>query len=102
MERPKSSYSNEDYEKHAKYLEKHPSSPTWTTMDGHTIPVVMLKDDHLKNVIRHQEERLKSLKSGLYGGVPYENFLRIHNICLKEMKKRLIRKSVAGRLLFGD
>lgn len=98
----KSSYTEKDYEQHAKYLEKHPNSPTWTTIDGHTIPVVMIKDQHLKNVIRHQEERLKRFKSEKLLGIYYEDFLKIHNICLKEMKKRLIKKSVAGRLLFGD
>jgi hypothetical protein len=101
MERPKSSYTEDDYNKHTKHLEKYPNSPTWTTLDGHVIPVVMLKDDHLKNVIRHQEERLKAL-SGRLDSYFYTDFLRIHNICLKEMKKRLIKKSVAGRLLFGD
>ncbi len=97
MERPKSSYTEKDYEQHAKHLEKYPNCATWTTLDGHTIPVIMLKDDHLKNVIRHQEERLKDLAPHFR-----EDFLEIHNICLKEMKKRLIKKSVAGRLLFGD
>jgi hypothetical protein len=97
MEPKKSSYTEKDYEQHSRYLEKHPNSPTWTNQDGHTIPVVMLKDEHLKNVIRHQQERLKNIPNRFA-----EPMLKIHNICLKEMKKRLIKKSIAGRLLFGD
>jgi hypothetical protein len=98
MQKPSNSYTEQDVEKINAYFDKHPNCPTWTTQDGLCIPVVLLKDDHLDNVIRYQEGRLKSLK-GHWG---LDKFLKISNICLKEKKKRLIKKSVAGRLLFGD
>jgi hypothetical protein len=98
MQKKLSSYTDQDIEKINAYLAKHPNCATWTTQEGLCIPVVLLKDDHLDNVIRHQEERLKSLK-GHWG---LDKFLKISNICLKEKKKRLIKKSLAGRILFGQ
>lgn len=84
-----SSYSEKDVQDIEKYLQRHPNATTWTTMEGLTIPIRLIKDDHLKNIRKHMDRHFEH-----YGNRP------IYKTIMKEWKKRFIT-STAGEVLFG-
>jgi hypothetical protein len=63
---------------------------TWTTLDGQRIPIVNLRNNHLKNVIEHVKKRK------LQGILPY-----LEAEVERRKKLKLVKKSKAGKLLYG-
>lgn len=84
-----SSYTKEDIVEIEKYLQRYPNAITWTTMEGLTIPIKLIKDDHLKNIRKHMDSHFSH-----YGN------RKIYKTIMKEWKKRFI-SSPAGEVLYG-
>ena len=94
MEKPKSSYTEEDKEFFREYLEKHPNAKTWKTLEGLVVPCRFLKDDHVENIITHLEGRLEKW--------PGTQSLIDAIAEMKALKtKRLSKKSIAGKILYA-
>jgi len=85
-----SSYTDEDVDNIEKYLQRHPNAITWTTMEGLTIPIKLIKDDHIKNIKKHMDAHFSH-----YGERP------IYKTIMKEWKKRFASTN-AGKVLFGN
>lgn len=95
----KSSYTEEDFEKHEAYLKRYPNAATWTTLEGKTIPVVLIKDDHLKNIITHLNDTMVHFPEN---SIRRKGRLKVLDKMKKELKKRLVRMGDGGKVLFGD
>jgi len=97
-------YSEEERQKHDEYLLKHPNCNVWTTETGHRIPFNLLNDDHLKNVIRHLKNRIKAFKQINPVNANYAIKRTQETINQLELmqKKRLMKKSPAGKILYAD
>ena len=62
----------------------------WGTLDGQQIPIINLRDSHLRNTIEHVKKR------------KVQGILKYLEFELERRKKlKLIRKSRAGKLLYG-
>jgi hypothetical protein len=62
----------------------------WGTLDGQMIPIVNLRDSHLKNTIEHVKKRK------LQGILPY-----LEAEVDRRKKLKLAKKTKAGKLLYG-
>lgn len=83
-----SSYNEEDIKKIIEYREKYPDAWCWTTIEGLSIPLHLIKDDHLKNIKRFINQH------------PNHYNKKVFQIINKEWKKRFA-SSPAGKVLFG-
>ncbi len=95
----KSSYTEEDYKKHEAYLTRYPNAAYWVTLEGRIIPIVLIKEDHLKNIITHINDSMVFFHQN---SKKRQSRLKMLDKMKKELKKRLVKKGAGGKVLFGD
>lgn len=93
-----SSYTKQELESFEQEIEgkNMPKSKYWTTLDGYRIPINKIKDEHLKNILKHLNKRMISAKT--------QSLKEIHTNTYKRFEKELMRrvlKTPAGKILYG-
>ena len=95
-----SSYSKEELEEYKKEYEetneKFRKFRFWITLQGDVIPIVKIKDDHLKNILKHLEERIKRALTPEHKEWQARTYKRFE----KEFLRR-VTKTKAGQILYG-
>jgi hypothetical protein len=97
-----SSYSKEEIEMFEKYLIANPNKECWTTLDGVRIPYKFIKDDHLQNIIKHLKDRVEYAKKDGVEQWRYEKLLDSIEVFENLLRKRLIKSTLAGKVLFAN
>lgn len=92
-----SSYSKEELQYFEILIEKDPLLKVWTTKDGQRIPVCMMKDSHLDNVIKHLKARMELCQKQYIRDYFKIKIYEFEN----EKLMRLVNKTRAGKILYG-
>jgi hypothetical protein len=89
MAKTQNSYSDKEIKAAQLYLDENPDCEKWgMDRDGETIwlPISMIKDDHLENIVKWIEKNSHHYSTRIY----------------LLMKKELITRSEAGKILYGE
>ena len=89
-------YTEEELAKYAIEAKSLPKSRYWTTLDGYKIPFNRLQDTHLKNILKHMEQRIKVAATPIMKEMQINTYKRLE----KEFMNRML-KTTAGKLLYG-